>query len=262
VAVLAAALAVGLLGPPAMRQLRLRRDERVAEHYRQASRRLSLLELGTMLAEARAYDEAREPFRWEAADRAPDEAYGQLLDPAGSGAMAVLEIPKLGLTAPVWHGSGSAPQARVEHLPASSLPVGSPGGMCVLRAPRIPRLYEPFSDLDRLMPGDCFTLRALQDTLTYEVARLSDEPPAPQEEEEADWCVLTAPGREGGALYLIARRIAREDALPVDDTRALPGWAQNLILALPAALVGLALLALIEGPRRALLRHRRRRMKL
>jgi hypothetical protein len=63
-------------------------------------------------------------------------------------------------------------------------------------------------------------------------------------------------------LVVRGRRVPRMSAIPRDDSRALASGLPELIFAAPVAVVGLALLAIIEFFRRTFRRHRRRRMKL
>ena len=68
---------------------------------------------------------------WAEAEAKRDDpaAYEELLDPEGSGIMATLEIPKINLTIPVYHGvSDTALRRGTGHLPETDLPLG--GGAC------------------------------------------------------------------------------------------------------------------------------------
>ena len=255
---LAAALVAFALTPVAVRQTRLWQNARAVSGYREAVGRLSPQECDGLLAQARARNEA-DP------DSGADD-YAALLNPAGDGTLAVLEIPKAGVVLAVAHGGGSGDAARVAHVPQSPLPGTGANRPCLLQATR-ERFYDPLAGLDRLMAGDCFFLRVLQETWTYEVTQVAPETPQALAEGDAggeDECLLiAAPDGDGEArLAVRGRRVPRQSANPTDDTRLLPGGATELILAAPIAVAGLALLCLIEGIRRAVQRHRRRRMKL
>ncbi len=269
------ALVVGIaavaLAPTVGNQYRLWRDAKAVSEYRQAAEALDMLATGTRLAQAWRVNEG---LREAALADAFDEAYAwgeddeaEVLDLTGSGVIAVLEIPKLGVTLPVVRGFSHNALARgVVHLEGTSLPVGGDGAFCVLAGQGGGRFAGLLDGLDRLMAGDCFYLQALQDTLVYEVEQVqtlspSDLAPVPVDG-DADICALMTATGEGERLLVRAGRVGRRQALPEDDTQLLPGWAARLIFAAPLALAGLIALALIEALRRAASRRRVKRMKL
>lgn len=271
--VLVAGIAALALAPTVGRQYRLWRDARSIRDYRRAVSALDTLARGTLLAQARRYNEGlteialRDPF---AQQDYTEDAGANPLDVSGSGVIAVLEIPKLGATLPVYRGVSQAALARgAVHLEGTSLPVGGEGAHCVLAGQAGGRFAGLFDGLDRLIPGDCFYVQALQDTLIYEVTQVDAVAPealaAQPVEAGADLCTLmTAIDQDGEALRLLvrARRIARQETPLEDDTQVLPGWAARLVFAAPLALAGWVLLALVEGLRRAVRRRKLKRMKL
>lgn len=110
---------------------------------------------------------------------APDDEYWALLDPDGTGIMGYIEIPKLSLRLPVYHGTGEdALQNGAGHLAGTSLPVGGAGTHCVISGHRGLPSALLFTELDRLAPGDEFYLRVLDDTLAYEVDQILTVEPA------------------------------------------------------------------------------------
>ena len=270
---LAAALAVFFVVPAAVRQIRLRENAQAASGYRAATDALSPSDCDTMRVQAQDYNRALNSAGWTD-PYAPNEAepaqadggasYESLLNPTGDGVMAVLEAPKLGISLAVYHG-GEAGVARLAHAPESRLPSGDGEGPCVLYA-TAERFFKPLAGLDRLMPGDCFFLRVLQDTATYEifqVATLSPQALSRLETGEGDdECALVAQTAAGDRLVVRGRRVPRQSVRPVDDSMALPGGVPELMLAAPIAAAGLALLAVVEFLRRTIRRLRRRHMKL
>lgn len=270
--VLVAALAAFLLAPVAVRQYRLWENAKVVDSYRDATNRLSPSECDALRDEAQAHNQALDGVSWTdpyapSADGGGED-YAALLNPAGNDAMAVLEVPKLGLSLAVYHGGEpGAATARVEHVPQSRLPSGSAGGPCLLRAAR-ERFFNPFAGLDRLIVGDCFFLRVLEEIQTYEVFQVATVTPEALEDfqsaEGDNECALVAgiAGDGDRRLVVRGRRVSRQSVMPADDSRPLPGGVPELIFAAPVAIVGLALLAVIEGLRRIARRRMRRRMKL
>lgn len=99
--------------------------------------------------------------------------YQQLLDADGTGMMGYIDIPRIGVSLPIYHGTGEAVlQAAVGHLEWTSLPVGGSGTHCVLSGHRGLPNATLFTDLDQLEPGDTFTLHVLSRALTYTVREI------------------------------------------------------------------------------------------
>ena len=63
-------------------------------------------------------------------------------------------------------------QIAIGHIAGSSLPVGGAGTHCVLSGHRGLPSAKLFTDLDKMVVGDIFSLRVLDETLTYEVDRI------------------------------------------------------------------------------------------
>ena len=123
------------------------------------------------------------------------EVYSGLLNLAGDGIMAVLEIPGLSVVMPVYHGTEETVlQTAVGHIEGTSLPVGGPGTHCALSGHRGLPSARLFTDLDKLTDGDRFLLYTLDETLTYEVDQISIVLPHEVEElsirEDQDYCTL------------------------------------------------------------------------
>ena len=112
------------------------------------------------------------------ADRfVPTEAqnarYQALLNVADNGIMGYIEIPAIDVSLPIYHGTDDAVlQIAVGHIEGSSLPVGGLGSHCVLSGHRGLPSAKLFTDLDQLAVGDLFTLRVLDEVLTYQVDQI------------------------------------------------------------------------------------------
>lgn len=123
------------------------------------------------------------------------EEYESLLDISGLGVMGYIEIPEIGCSLPIYHGtSESVLQVGVGHLEWSSLPVGGEGTHCVLSGHRGLPSAKLFSSLDKLREGDVFYLRVLNEQLTYEVDQILIVEPQETEALEMvngkDYCTL------------------------------------------------------------------------
>ncbi len=101
------------------------------------------------------------------------ENYGSLLNLAGDGIMGYVEIPTVGVTLPIYHGTNNSTLERgVGHLLGSSLPVGGESTHSVLTAHSGMASQKMFSDLDRLKIGDIFFLDVLGEKLAYQVDQI------------------------------------------------------------------------------------------
>ena len=101
------------------------------------------------------------------------ENYGSLLNLAGDGIMGYVEVPTIGVTLPIFHGTNNTTLERgVGHLLGSSLPVGGESTHSVLTAHSGMASQKMFSDLDRLKIGDIFFLDVLGEKLAYQVDQI------------------------------------------------------------------------------------------
>lgn len=101
------------------------------------------------------------------------EQYEQLLNVGGTGVMGYVEIPEIAVTLPIYHGTDEAVlQVAVGHLEWTSLPVGGEGTHCVVSGHRGLPSAKLFTDLDKVMVGDLFMFRILDEVLTYEVDQI------------------------------------------------------------------------------------------
>ncbi|MBQ7370463.1 MAG: class C sortase [Blautia sp.] len=98
-------------------------------------------------------------------------SYNDLL--AVTEAIGYLEIPKLGLYLPIFHGIEDEILKRgIGHLPETSLPVGGTSTHCVLSGHSGLPAAKLLTDLDQVGEGDVFNLHVLDETLAYEVDQI------------------------------------------------------------------------------------------
>lgn len=121
--------------------------------------------------------------------------YEELLNLAGNGVMGYVEIPSIGCSLPIYHGtSESVLQIAVGHLEWTSLPVGGLSTHCVISGHRGLPSAKLFTNLDELAEGDIFMLRVLNEILTYEVDKISIVDPDETEklliEADKDYCTM------------------------------------------------------------------------
>ena len=100
-------------------------------------------------------------------------AYDSLLNVGGNGVMGYIEIPTIGVSMPVYHGTDEGVlQIAVGHIEWTSLPVGGESSHCVISGHRGLPSAKLFTNLDKLVVGDTFLFRVLDETLTYEVDQI------------------------------------------------------------------------------------------
>ena len=99
--------------------------------------------------------------------------YEELLNLSGNGIMGYIEIPSIDCTLSIYHGTDEGVlQIAVGHLDWTSLPIGGESTHCVLSGHRGLPSAKLFTNLDKLVVGDVFMLRILDEVLTYEVDQI------------------------------------------------------------------------------------------
>jgi len=121
--------------------------------------------------------------------------YDRTLDITGTGIMGYLDIEKIGVELPIYHGvSKEVLQVGVGHLPGTSFPVGGPSTHVVLSGHRGLPSAKLFSDLDKMELGDTFTITVHDRVLEYVVDQIKIVLPTESEdlqiEKGGDYCTL------------------------------------------------------------------------
>ena len=100
--------------------------------------------------------------------------YDSQLDIAGNGIMGYVEIPKIQVNLPIYHGTDAEVLDRgVGHLLGSSLPVGGENTHTILSGHSGMASQKMFTDLEQLAQGDVFYLNVLGETLAYQVTEIN-----------------------------------------------------------------------------------------
>ena len=101
------------------------------------------------------------------------EGYNDLLNITGNGIMGYIDIPKISVQLPIYHGTSEGVlQVAVGHVQGSSLPTGGESTHAVLSAHRGLPSAKLFTDLDKIEVGDTFTLTVIDRIMTYEVDQI------------------------------------------------------------------------------------------
>lgn len=213
-------------------------------------------------AEAVAYNEeiGENGINWMLSEE-EKEAYNEYLKVNDARVMAFIDIPVIDCSLPIYHGTDDAVlQVAVGHIEGTSLPVGGESSHCVLSGHRGLPSAKLFTDLDKLVEGDIFTINTLDETLTYEVDQIRIVEPTNlselQIEEGKDYCTLvtcTPYGINTHRLLVRGHRIdnieeAKEVRVSADATM-MDSIEAAFFFAIPMVLV-LLLGVLIGGKRR------------
>lgn len=103
-----------------------------------------------------------------------DPVYMNTLNIAGDEMMGSVEIPKINIKIPIYHTTEEEVLNKgAGHLEGSSLPVGGANTHAVISAHRGLPSASLFTDLDQLKEGDHFLIHVLNETLCYEVDKIS-----------------------------------------------------------------------------------------
>ena len=161
-----------------------------------------------------------------------DSEYESLLNVDGSGTMGVIEIPKIGVRLPIYHGtSEEVLQKGAGHLEGSSLPIGGTDTHTCISAHRGLPEKTMFTNLDQLEEGDCFFLDVLGETLCYRIYEIETVRPEnteslsiQQEKDLATLITCTPYGINTHRLYLHGERIPYEEAEEAASAAGMGPW--------------------------------------
>lgn len=196
------------------------------------------------------------------------EKYMRELNIDGSGIMGFIRIQKINVTLPIYHTTEEKVlQHGVGHMSGTSLPVGGAGSHCILSSHRGLPTAMLFTDLDKMVVGDTFTLNILNRTLTYEVDRIRVIEPTDFSEltiiDGEDYCTLftcTPYGINTHRLLVRGKRVSNAGesrAVPSDAMQYAPALIAPFFAA-PILLLGLIWLMLTTSGRSRLRRSRER----
>lgn len=177
VAILVFLLALGLtLYPLISNQYNQQHQSQIHTAYQEQVEQMEDADILIARTMAVAYNEALKP---EVQDRdaysrdallVAAQDYDSQLDITGSGIMGYVNIPKISVTLPIYHGTDSNTlSAGIGHLLGSSLPIGGESTHTILTAHSGMASQKMFSDLDQLGEGDVFYLEVLDEVLAYQV---------------------------------------------------------------------------------------------
>ncbi|MGL5087832.1 MAG: class C sortase [Clostridium sp.] len=102
------------------------------------------------------------------------EDYNSQLRVGNNDTMGYVEIEKINVSLPIYHGTGEGVlQSGIGHLEGSALPVGGVNNHSVLSGHTGLPSAKLLTNLDKLQIGDKIVIKVLKDTLTYSVVQIN-----------------------------------------------------------------------------------------
>lgn len=150
----------------------------VLEEYDETMKQLAQEELDRERQAAQEYNRSlleseaflTDPFDPELVLDPTVEPYASLLNLEGNGIMGYVEIPKISVNLPIYHGTtAQVLEQGIGHLQNTSLPVGGESTHSVLTGHTGLAGKRLFTDLSQLEEGNLFYLHVLGETLAYQV---------------------------------------------------------------------------------------------
>ncbi len=147
------------------------------------------------------------------------ENYKEVLNISGDGIMGYIQIPKISVDLPIYHGtSEEVLEKGVGHIQNTSVPIGGNSTHSVLTGHTGLPNAELFTRLDELVVGDIFYIHVLNEILTYKVYEIKVVLPDNIDElritsgEDLVTLVTCAPyGVNSHRLLVKAKRVEYED---------------------------------------------------
>ena len=172
--------------------------------------------------------------------------YDELLDTNNNGIMSRLEIPKIGVSLPVYHGTeDEVLNVGAGHLEGTSLPTGGDSTHSVITGHRGLPNAKLFTRLDEIEEGDLLFLETLDKKLAYQVTDIRVVEPEDLEimriEPDRDLVSLvtcTPYGINTHRLVVTGERVEYSERQKAEIGEQLPGIRELMFMVLPFALLG------------------------
>lgn len=139
-------------------------EKRIAS-YEKAVEDMSLADYSSYFEKAMAYNE-----KIKRHIKINENEYENQLNVDNSGIMGYIEIPKIDVKLPIFHGvDSSVLQIGIGHLKETTLPIGGKGTHSALSGHRGLPSAKLFTELDELEIGDTFNIYILDKSLSYQI---------------------------------------------------------------------------------------------
>ena len=228
---------------------------RATDEYAQKMQQMTEEKQREMWKEAEEYNEnltgspVHDPFIPGSGVVMPDNYYKVL---NVGGIMAAIEIPKINVKLPIYHGTSEKVLNKAAgHMEGSTLPIGGKGRHSVITGHTGLVHAKIFTDLTELTEGDRFYLKVLGETLAYEVDDITVIDPAETEQlsvvEGEDYVTLltcTPYGVNSHRLLVRGKRTAYDPSKKESPKRGVT-TEQQLLLRIGLTTAGIVVGAIV-----------------
>lgn len=169
------------------------------------------------------------------------ENYERLLNISGTGIMGTIEIPKINVNLPIYHGTSEEILAiGAGHIEGTALPTGGKNNRCVITGHRGLPNSKLFTRLDELEKQDLFFIHVFDEILAYEVVRIEVTDPDEMEilmpEEGEDYVSLvtcTPYGINTHRLVVTGKRTDYQEKERLNIQKTFPSLREMIFTVLP-----------------------------
>lgn len=181
----------------------------------------------------------------ESSDILSDESYKNLLNVTRNGIMGIIEIPKIDVNLPIYHGTSDEVLSNgIGHQQGTSLPVGGENTNCVLTGHRGLPNSKLFTRLDELKKGDYFFIKSLDEVLAYKVNDIKVILPEevevldiPQGKDMVSLITCTPYGINTHRLVVCGERVPYDEGIYKKIGKQLPSIREIVFTVLPFAII-------------------------
>ena len=154
----------------------------VMDNYTKAVENISQEDIDSIKKSVREYNNSllnesvvlTDPFDPNAFKNHDSDTYANMLNIDGDGIIAIIDVPKINIRLPVYHGTTDEILSEsLGHLEGTSLPIGGLGTHCVITGHTGLPNVKLFTDLTELKRGDVFYINVLNETLAYEIDNIA-----------------------------------------------------------------------------------------
>jgi sortase A len=233
---------------------------KVVVNYDKAVAEISTQDYAEIIKAANAYNQSlltRTDRFSTSTDEESDPNYLEQLVADGSDVMGYVQIPKIDVKLPIYHGTTeSVLQVGVGHIAGSSLPVGGESTHCALSGHTGLPSAKLLTDMDQLEVGDMFYMHILGNVLAYQVDQILIVEPDDVEplaivpgEDYVTLVTCTPYGINSHRLLVRGTRVQPEDfsqIAPTNDAEPLNRLIGMAVIAVPVFLLCLIMYLIIS----------------
>ena len=153
----------------------------------------------------------------------------------GNGVIGTVEIPKIKLNMPVYHGTDSdVLNVGAGHLEDSSLPVGGNNTHTVLTGHRGLPSSKLFTRLDELKKDDLFFIKVIDETLAYKINKIEVVLPDKVDNQDLATLITCTPyGLNTHRLVITGKRVPYEEKEKKSIKSSIPSLREIIFYVIP-----------------------------